>query len=438
MNTQNFLQEKTNQGKGLSEVRSFLYKNYIKTVIEDTNLTKKRVMFISNRRKSQFTNPLSSQMNGLITEYDETNKEWKILMVPTPNFNSSPIKMVEVEHFYKQQFYTVCKVYDGTIINLYYYNDNWRISSNKGYDVTDLPINQEYTYKELLLHLSLNYPDFKIENLDINKCYTFCMKYNKIHLFEEANKDSNYIVLIQSVDLKTLIIQIDEQIGLPIQETYNNITYPELYNNKKNSADNYKLYLKSRDNTLYEHNYGYILKSNQPSITQQYSYIYLESELMKNIRRFIYDYRFLPDYIKQNKPNNFNMILLNILKNIINNHNDEFKKYFPKYNIKYDIVKKFLLNDLPSHIMKNMNVYKKYLTDIHSIKNNTKIMTDVDNFYINQFNVNEINKISMNIYSYMVYNNININIEEGKSILIDLIDIKYINEYYNCLSNIFI
>lgn len=430
MNTSKFLQEKTKQGKGLNEVRAFLYKNYIKTVIEDTESSKKRVMFISNRKRSDFSNLLSSEMNGLISEYDENTREWKILMVPTDNFNSSLIKMIDVEHFYNQQFYSVYKVYDGTIINLYYYN-GWKISTNKGYDVTDLPINVEYTYMQLFSHLAIEYPEFKMDNLDSNKCYTFCMKYNKIHLFEEANKLCNYIILIQSIDLNTFKNSITDNIGFPNQEIIKNIKYVDLINNKKKSVELYKQYLKLTNDT-YQHNYGYILKSNNPTITQQYSFIYLESELMKNIRRLIYDHRFLPENIKQNKYN-YNVLLLCILKNIIINNNDEFKKYFPKYSIKYDIVKKFILNDLPSHIIQNVVIFQKYLVDIHSIMNNTKTINDTNNFYINQYNINEVNKISILMYSYIIYNNININIEEGKSIIIDLIDIKYIYNYYTCV-----
>jgi len=429
MNFQKFLTEKTNQNVQLPEIRTFLYKNYIKTIIEDTSSSKKRVSFISNRKKSNFSNPLSAEANGIITEYDEDLNKWEIIMVPTCNFNTSLIKMSNVEHFYNQKFYNVYKAYDGTIINLYYYRGEWKISTNKGYDVTNLPINEKYTYQELFLYLLSSYPEFNIDNLDINKTYTFCMKYDKIHLFKEINSSSNYIIFIQSVNLnENFNINENENIGLPIQEKYNNMLFVELFTNKKKSLNDYKNYFKN-NNTNYENNYGYILKSNNKQITQQFSNIYLESELMKNIRKLIYDHRFLSEEIIQNNLYTYNMTLLNIIKNIITNNNDDFKKIFPQYSKKYDIVKQFLLNDLHLHILKNIKIYSKYYLSKKTI--------DTDNFYITQYNINEVNKLAYNIYIYIIHNSICINTNDGKSILIDLLDIKFIDSYYKCLISIF-
>lgn len=433
MNSFKFLTEQTKQNKTLADVRKFLYKNYVKTVIEDIDATKKRVMFISNRKQSNFDNPLSAEMNGLITTHDELTNQWEVIMVPTTNFNSSKMKMINIEKLYNEKLYKVYKAYDGTIINLYYYNDEWKIATNNGYDVTNLNINQEYTYKNLFNEICLQYPDFQLENLDTNKCYTLCMKYNKIHLFDELCMTS-VMTLIQSVDLKTFTISITDSIGFPVQELITDIPFKNLFNNNKKSLDNYKTYLKNKTNN-YQHNYGYILKSVNPPITQSYSYIYLESELMKNIRRMIYDYRYLPDTIKSDKVFNYDVNILNIIKYILTNSDDNFKRYFPKYGNKYDMIKKFILNDLPEHVLNNLN-------NIDVSKNSVKFMINpetqlpkIDNFYIMNYNVDNTNKLTILIYSFLIYNNININCVEGKSILNDIINLTYIHEYYDCLIN---
>lgn len=428
MNTQLFLQDNT---KDLSEVRSSLYKNYVKTVIENSkDKESKRVMFISNRKKSDFTNPISSEMNGIITEYNENLNEWKILMVPTPNFNLSYLKMNNVEQFYNHHLYNVCKAYDGTIINMYYYNDSWRISSNKGYDVTNLPINKEFTYLELFSKLCLNYPGFKMDILDTGNSYTFCMKYNNIHLFTEANFDSDYIILIQSVNLSNMKVSYDESIGFPIQEMNNTLNYRDLFNNSKKSITNFN---SSKDSLNYRHNYGYILKSKNVSITQQYSYIYIESKLMKMIKRNIYDYRFLPDEIKQNTPNNFNMTVLNILKYIITNDNDDFMSYFPQCVNVYNTIKKFLLTDLVEHVYLNNTILQSNMCNILLIKNGEKEIINIDNVNIEKYNITEVNNLSMVIASHLYHNNINVQSEQDKTVLKDLLDIKLIYEYYNCI-----
>lgn len=433
MNSSKFLTEQTKQNKTLVDVRKFLYKNYIKTVIEDTDATKKRVMFISNRKQSNFDNPLSSEMNGLITTYDELTNEWEIIMIPTTNFNSSKMKMINIEKLYNDKMYNVYKAYDGTIINLYYYNNEWKIATSNGYDVTNLYINQEYTYKNLFNEICLQYPEFNLETLDNTKCYTLCMKYTKIHLFEELS-GTNVITLIQSVDLKTFNININDTIGFPTQEIITDITFKNLFNNNKKSVDNYKTYLKNKNNN-YQHNYGYILKSVNPSFTQSYSYIYLESELMKNIRRMIYDYRYLPDSIKKDKLYNYDMNILNIIKYILSNSDDYFKKYFPKYSSKYDTIKKFILNDLPEHILNNINNIDISRNSVKFIIQNDTQLPKIDNFYIMNYNVENTNKLTILIYSFLIFNNININCVEGKSILNDVINLTYIHEYYDCLIN---
>lgn len=438
MNFNKFLKEKHSQGKDLEDVKSYLYKNYIKTVVEDNADNTKRVMFISNRRKSDFENPLSAEANGIITEYNENTKEWKILMVPTFNFNSSYLKMNDIQYFYNQNLYTVYKVYDGTIINLYYYNEKWRISTNKGYDVSDLNFNYEFSYKEILLNILKKYPEFDFSKLNKNKTYTLCVKYDKFHLFNEIDNDNNYVVLIQSVDLNSYVINTGESIGLPNQEILTDLSFQKLCELKKKAHDNYKQYL-NNNSKKYEHIYGFILKSNDFSTTTKYSYIYLESSLMKNIRNLIYNYNYFPTNIKKNDITNYNIILLNIIKNIIVNNNDNiYKVYFPKYSIKYDEVKKFLLNDLSSHIISNIENLYKLLPEIHSIKNDTlKINCETNNFYINQYNIEKVNKLALLIYNYVYENMIDINIPEGKSILVDLNNMKYIIEYYHCLSKLF-
>ena len=66
MNTYNYLQEKSD--KSFNYIRSYVYKNYIKTVIENSiqETEKSRIMFIANRFKSNFENPMSFECNGLI------------------------------------------------------------------------------------------------------------------------------------------------------------------------------------------------------------------------------------------------------------------------------------------------------------------------------------------------------------------------------------
>ena len=77
MNTYNYLLEKSN--KDINYIRTYVYKNYIKTVVENSEDNSNRVMFIANRFKSDFNNPMSFECNGLIADYNKVNNSWKLL-----------------------------------------------------------------------------------------------------------------------------------------------------------------------------------------------------------------------------------------------------------------------------------------------------------------------------------------------------------------------
>ncbi len=226
MNTLKYFNEKNN--KSLEYIRLYFYKNHIKTVIENTTSDKQRVIFIANRFKSNFNNPISFECNGLIAEYDKSKEEYKVLVIPIELFNSQQLVKEEIEYHYNNNAYKLYKVYDGTIINLYYYNNSWRISTNKAYDATNLIFIDNKTYLDVLNEIIVQYPNFNFNNLDINKCYTMCFKYEKFHPFiENIHFNHNKLIFLQSIDMnkfnthQKLHINEVEDIGLPISQQYN-------------------------------------------------------------------------------------------------------------------------------------------------------------------------------------------------------------------------
>jgi hypothetical protein len=88
MNISNFLVNKNE--KDIPNIRKYLYKNYIKTVIENIkdDVDEFRMILIGNRFKSDFNNPISFECNGAIVTYNKNEKKWKTLVVPTELFNS--------------------------------------------------------------------------------------------------------------------------------------------------------------------------------------------------------------------------------------------------------------------------------------------------------------------------------------------------------------
>ena len=267
MNTYKYLLEKSN--KDINYIRSYVYKNYIKTVVENSEDNSNRVMFIANRFKSNFNNPMSFECNGLIGDYNKINNSWKLLVIPTELFNSQKLIKSEIINYYNQNNYKLCKVYDGTIINIYYYKGCWKISTNKAYDANNLIYIENKTYLDVFNELLNNYPNFNISKLDINKCYTLCLKYHKYHPFIENYKENpNKIIFIQSIDMnefnnnKKIKINENEDLGFEITEkldinNYNNLQ--NLYLMLNNEINRFKKESKLEN---YKPIFGFILISN--------------------------------------------------------------------------------------------------------------------------------------------------------------------------------
>lgn len=448
MNVANFLTNKSE--KDIPNIRKYLYKNYIKTVIENTNDDNfNRMILIGNRFKSDFKNPISFECNGAIVCYDKNENRWKTLVVPTELFNSQHLCKEELNKNIKNLEYTLYKVYDGTIINLYYYNGGWRISTNKAYDATNLTFIENKTYNNVLEELFSYYTDFNINRLNINKCYTICFRYSQFHTFIEPNlKNQNKLILIQSVDLlalnneKKIIINYNEDIGIPVSQQYtlfgeynlkniNNILYNEINRYKKN--------LKSPS---YEPNYGIILRSHNFNKTGAYSNILLESNLMMKIRNLIYNYSFSKNLNYFDKLGNdttidkkyYNMQdLINLNRFLIGKDINLYLLLFPQFKANIDYYNSFL-KLLTKYIIKNYYIFQKYLNDFaNAIKN----IHTVEVFPVNTefvVNTHKLNKLSLYICADLKNKKIDLNVNENYDILYDFLHNNiYIDYYYSCI-----
>jgi hypothetical protein len=448
MNISNFLSNKNE--KDIPNIRKYLYKNYIKTVIENTNnVDENRMILIGNRFKSDFNNPISFECNGAIVSYNRKENKWKTLVVPTELFNSQKICKEELNNHIKNMDYTLYKVYDGTIVNIYYFNEGWRISTNKAYDATNLIFTENKTYNDILEELFTYYKDFNINRLDINKCYTICFKYEKFHTFIESNlKNKNKLILIQSVDMlefnnnNKLVINYNEDIGIPISQKYilfgdynlkniNNILYNEIYRYKKNIKSN-----------LYEPNYGIILRSHNFNKTKSYSNILLESNLMMKIRNLIYNYNFAKNLNYFDKLGNNTIIdkkyynmqdLINLNRFLIGKDINLYLLLFPQFKSKIEYYNTFLKN-LTRYIIKHYYVFQKYINEFANVIKNITNIEIIQNYNEFTVDINKLNKLSLYICIELKNKKIDLNVNENYDILYDFLhNNKYIDYYYSCI-----
>jgi hypothetical protein len=449
MNTYKYLQEKSE--KPFNYIRSYIYKNYIKTVIENENtLEKNRIMFIANRFKSDFKNPMTFECNGLIVEYNKNKNKYKFLVIPIQLFNSQKLVKSEIQKHYNLREYNLYKVYDGTIINLYYYNNEWKISTNKAYDANNLIFISNKTYMDVLLEILTYYPQFSFENLDTNKCYTICMKYHQYHPFIENlyHQNNNKLIYLQSVNTtefnssQKLIISETDDIGLPISLQYNPDNFQSLnaiYSSLNSEITRYK---KEKTMSSYEPIYGIILRSKNFSNTNEYSNIFIESNLMSKIRNLIYNHTFtkkLNFYNVLDKFNNmmidkhfYNMLNLISLKIYLTKKDlNIFILLFPDFKPAVRMYE-YMFKYMTKYMVKNYLIFDSNINNIDKIlKNNLTLETNILPSEIS-INFNQLNKLMVILYIDIKNKKLNLNVAEQHDIVHDyLTNIAYLDYYYS-------
>jgi len=247
----------------VSKIRSVLYKNYIKTVVEavDDSSDGFRMIFIGNRIKSDFNNPITVECNGAVLWYSREDNKFSVLTMPPHLFNSTKMTTKEIENKYKSGAYKCYPVLDGTISTLYFFKGSWRLSTSKAYDATKLPMINGKTYEDIFYESGGT-----TEGLDEAYCYTVCIKNDSFHVF---NKGSN-VTFLQRVNIETKEKEV-------FQEESIAMSWKSLKNNLHNAVHSFK----SKKQVFF----GVILRSESESIL-------LESNLMIKLRNFLYNFSF--------------------------------------------------------------------------------------------------------------------------------------------------
>jgi hypothetical protein len=256
------------------------------------NHNKFRVIFYLDRRCANFKNPMVRECNGLVLEYFK-DKGWTVLVVPPQAFNLNQISIKYLFELYNSGVYNVYEALDSTIVNLYYYEDKWCLSTTKGYDSSNFNLCGNKTYMDVFnFILNHKYKDFSYDNLEKHISYTFSLRYAPYHIFIEtkSNYDSNTsIELIQAINCYTLRPSYDGVTGINTQTIVKvkDRNLNTLLNNVKNAFSRFDKNTKMC-NTKIKPFYGYILRTSNASVPDEYKNIYLESSLMKLIRNGIY------------------------------------------------------------------------------------------------------------------------------------------------------
>lgn len=271
-----------------------------------------------------YSNAMVAECNGLVVEYQVNQNQmtdqaisdqFVPLVVPMPNFNKNKISVPQMNKYYAEGHYNLYEVLDATILNLYYYDGCWRISSIKGYDIGNFAFSDGKTYSEVFMHIvGLNYKNFSLDNLPRENNYTIALRYEKFHLFDETkhiySKSAlkSYLYVLQTYNLRTMKITNDVYCGgIPYQS-------PITIKSAKNvmilvdyAKHAYSKYMKAYSTNQYKYKplYGYILRASNGTVSNSYKNILITSSLFKLIKYGLY----------KNRPKTTNGIIAQLFAN---------------------------------------------------------------------------------------------------------------------------
>jgi hypothetical protein len=289
-----------------------------------------KVMIFSTLHSSRnaLNNVYTQECNGLILE----QKTWKPLVVPCRSlrFNIDTDLSNKLLH---QGLYHIYRAQDGTCFNLYHYNGEWVISTNKGYNMNNVAWSNGLTWRDLITacleRIGLTWDTFTAQ-LDKSFCYSFGFKHPHVHKFFEGGDAEIYrIWFIQSVNLDQASNQYlwaSDRSPIAIIESQTQHTEPvnnlkELYKSASCALEDFVASKKV--------NYGFILRSVNFETTGYHSDLFIESSLMRTIRQIWYE-NTIVDLCHKNEWNKENAITLNAY--LDSSKVETFQTLFPQYN----------------------------------------------------------------------------------------------------------
>ena len=185
--------------ENFSNFRNTLIREGIRCNYDPINNENNRMILYSNRDSK-----LAKQCNGLIIDY-KTND---ILCYP-PIYPTTRYQKETLEKELKTA--TIYKAKNGTVINLYYYNNKWCISSLRGIELNDVKWCSRITYMEALTDCLPDTWDW--DNLDVSKTYTIGFTHPRFHFMESCE----IWFISSSSEFK---FNYDDDIGIPKQEIF--------------------------------------------------------------------------------------------------------------------------------------------------------------------------------------------------------------------------
>ncbi len=368
--TSYFMQSHANADSARKE----LYQQGIKTSYNED------VMIFStlHTARSALQNPYIQECNGLVLE----QKSWRPLVVP-PRTLRNNIDTDASNRFLHQGLYHIYKVQDGTCFNLYYYNGKWVMSTARGHSMNDVKWSGEQTYQsivsECLEKIGLTWDTFTSQ-LNQKHCYSFGFRHPLMQKFREgAAQDIYRLWFIQSVCLDENDAQyLWSSDACPIAIIPSQEVYPTTVGNFRELYKKASSALQDFTDTK-EVCYGFILRSVNVEQTGEHSDLFIESALMRTIRKIWYE----NNLIDQCHKNGWNKNLAITLHAYLDSTNYEvFRTLFPEYATEMEVYGEFIQQVVNEMVLKGPAANEQKNTEK---KNTESVVSKVANTMLQLF-----------------------------------------------------
>lgn len=284
LNLQAFIRENENWRELISE------KPYCIKVTEKGNL----VCFKYSQIDSDFHNPIVRECRGIILEKDS----WNVVAYPFKkffNFGEEYADNIDWESA------VVETKEDGSLIKIYFYNDEWKIATNNTIDAEDAEL-QSGPYKNFRQLFDAAAEKCHFDFLKLNRYFTYCC---------EICSEFNIIICPQS---EMRLIHIGTRDNRTFQEVETNIGIPHPQRYALSSLEDCIAMAKTFDFTKE----GFVVKD------KNYNRIKIKSE----------------DYVKAHRMISNNKVSEEkILSLICSGEEEEFLSYFPIYTTIFQDIK---------------------------------------------------------------------------------------------------
>lgn len=340
-----------------------------------------RVILSCDRYNVKAKVVLCTECNGVVIDA----RIWTPLAIPPRAFNFR-YNARAVNEFLGKDLFDIIPIPDGTVVTLYPWDSGappqrlsrsglWALASSNGYDVSTLKWMGPYPYAEIFYRVAEQYPDFisqvkmtiiggkgepgpflHCDNLDRTKCYSVGFRHHNFHpmtwdpmrmwqiqyttigddVLTTYNDDEGGLPGIpwQSTVSPSTLTEDGQPIPLTL-ERLRELCLPAIRDAKRLAAEATAV-------AAQKPNYGFILRSKDPTITGEHSDFLVESPLLRKIRRILYQ---RPSRAIRNDLNHEVRLEYNIIRTFLTAvEREDCVALFPGWKAKFNAYEEFVSN----------------------------------------------------------------------------------------------